>query len=288
MEVRPGEEYRLLDPEVPWDLPARPALVVVDVDGTLLNTNHDVGMATIEEMGRVRREGMDVLLASSRGPRAMLPILQQVGLVEPAVFIGSQGAFTGSYDEDGVLRTLDREPLPLSAARQVVLAAHTSGLAVSWYSADRWLVSRVDATIEREAQIVRDDPEVRDLMAEGDAPDKIMIIARGEADLDVLRALARELPGDLRAQVSNPTYLEVTHRDVDKSSAVRRHCTKHGIDPAAVVAIGDGPNDLGLFAYVGTSVAPANARDEVLAAADWITRSNDDDGVAWALRTLSP
>jgi hydroxymethylpyrimidine pyrophosphatase-like HAD family hydrolase len=125
-------------------------------------------------------------------------------------------------------------------------------------------------------------------MAEHDAPDKIMIIARDETDLDVLRDLARELPSGLRAQVSNPTYLEVTHRDVDKSSAVRRYCTKHGIDPAAVVAIGDGPNDLGLFAYVGTSVAPANAREEVLAAADWITRSNDDDGVAWALEALSP
>lgn len=262
--------------------------MVVDVDGTLLTTNHDVGTATVEEIARVRREGVDVLLASSRGPKAMLPILLRVGLVEPAVFIGSQGAFTGSYDEDGVLRTLDREPLPLSSARQVVLAAHTSGLAVSWFSADRWLVSRVDATIEREARIVRDEPELRDLTAEHDGPDKIMIIARDQADLEVLRALARELPGDLRAQVSNPTYLEITQRDVDKSSAVRRHCTQHGIDPAAVVAIGDGPNDLGLFAYVGTSVAPANAREEVLAAADRITRSNDDDGVAWALRSLVP
>ena len=57
---------------------------------------------------------------------------------------------------------------------------------------------------------------------------------------------------------------------------------------ATTVAIGDGPNDLGLFAFAGTSVAPANARPEVAAAATWSTRSNDDDGVAWALSVLVP
>lgn len=282
-----GTGRRLIGAEVLHELPAPPVLVVVDVDGTLLTTDHEVGAATVEEIGRVRRQGLGVLLASSRGPRAMLPILLQLGLVTPAVFVGSQGAFTGSYDADGALRTLVRRPVPLAAARPVVLAAHAAGLAVSWFGADRWLVSRIDATIEREARVVRDEPEVRDLVAERDPPDKLMIIARDEDDLDVLRTLARGLPGGLRAQVSNPTYLEITHRDVDKSSAVRRYCTQHGIDPAAVVAIGDGPNDLGLFASVGTSVAPANAREEVLAAADWITRSNDDDGVAWALKALS-
>ena len=55
-----------------------------------------------------------------------------------------------------------------------------------------------------------------------------------------------------------------------------------------MVAIGDGPNDLGLFTYAGTSVAPANARPEVLAAADWITTSNDDDGVGHAVALLVP
>jgi hydroxymethylpyrimidine pyrophosphatase-like HAD family hydrolase len=47
-------------------------------------------------------------------------------------------------------------------------------------------------------------------------------------------------------------------------------------------------DDLGLLAFAGTSIAPADARPEVAAAATWITRSNDDDGVAWALRVLVP
>lgn len=282
------EGNRSLGPDARQRLPAPPALFVIDVDGTLLNSSHGVGAATAVEVRRVGDRGIPVLLASSRGPRAMRPILLQLGLVEPAVFVGSQGAFTGSYDSDGVLQVLDQRPAPLAATRHVVTAATGAGLAVSWYQADRWLVSHLDPTIEREALIVGDAPVVHDLLDENTGPDKLMIIANDRRDLDVLHELASSMPDELMAQVSNPTYLEITGRGVDKASAVRRHCEHHGIEPASVVAIGDGPNDLGLFAYAGTSVAPINARAEVLAAADWHTRSNDDDGVAWALAVFTP
>jgi Cof subfamily protein (haloacid dehalogenase superfamily) len=267
-------------------LPARPALVVVDLDGTLLTSTHEVTAATVTEVRRVRASGVDVLPASSRGPRAMLPVLRALGL--PAEFVGSQGAFVGSYDVDGDLQPHVRRSAPLGAARTAVAAATAAGLAVSWFTADRWLVSHVDATVEREAGVVHDVPEVADLLAQHEGPDKLMIIARTPDDLPALRALARDLPATLDAQVSNPTYLEITGRGVDKAAAVRAYCTRRGIAAAGVVAMGDGPNDLGLLAFAGTGVAPANARPEVAAAATWVTRSNDDDGVAWALRVLVP
>jgi Cof subfamily protein (haloacid dehalogenase superfamily) len=274
----------LLDDSV--RLHVRPALIVIDLDGTLLTSAHRLTDATAAEVRRVRASGVDVLPASSRGPRAMLPVLRELGL--PAEFVGSQGAFLGSYDADGLLHPRARRSAPVEAARAAVAAATAAGLAVSWFAADRWLVSHVDATIEREARVVHDTPEVTDLLAQDDGPDKLMIIARTPDDLPALRALARDLPDTLVAQVSNPTYLEVTRRGVDKGAAVRGYCTQRGISAASVVAMGDGPNDLGLLAFAGTGVAPANARPEVAAAATWVTRSNDDDGVAWALRVLVP
>ncbi len=267
-------------------LPAPPALIVVDVDGTLLTSDHEVTAATAVQVRRVRASGVEVLAASSRGPRAMLPVLRALGL--PAEFVGSQGAFTGSYDAAGVLHPTVRIPAPMDAACAVVAAATGAGLAVSWFAADRWLVSHVDATIAREARVVHDAPEAADLLAPGDGPDKLMIIARTPDDLPVLRGLARDLPAGLTAQISNPTYLEITRQGVDKASAVREYCAKRGIAAERVVAIGDGPNDLGLLAFAGTGIAPANARAEVAAAATWMTRSNDDDGVAWALSVLVP
>jgi Cof subfamily protein (haloacid dehalogenase superfamily) len=267
-------------------LPVRPALVVVDLDGTLLTSAHEVTAATVTEVRRVRASGVDVLPASSRGPRAMLPVLRALGL--PAEFVGSQGAFVGSYDVGGDLHPHVRRSAPLDAARTAVAAATAAGLAVSWFAAERWLVSHVDATIEREAGVVHDVPEVADLLVQDEGPDKLMIITRTPDDLPSLRALARDLPDTLVAQVSNPTYLEITGRGVDKAAAVRGYSTQRRIAAASVLAMGDGPNDLGLLAFAGTGVAPANARPEVAAAATWVTRSNDDDGVAWALRVLVP
>jgi Cof subfamily protein (haloacid dehalogenase superfamily) len=277
----------LLRPGAPG-LPAPPALVVLDVDGTVLTSAHEVGAATAAQVRRVRRAGVEVLLASSRGPRAMLPVLTALGLTDGAEFVGTQGALTAGYDAAGALHVRDRRPAPVDAARAVVAAATGAGLAVGWYAGDRWLVSHVDPTIEREAWVVDDTPEVADLAAQTSGPDKLMIIAPAPSEVAVLRRLAAALPAELTAQISNPTYLEITHRGVDKASAVARWCARRGIAAARMIAIGDGPNDLGLFVLAGTSVATANARPEVAAAATWSTRSNDDDGVAWALEVLVP
>jgi hydroxymethylpyrimidine pyrophosphatase-like HAD family hydrolase len=76
---------------------------------------------------------------------------------------------------------------------------------------------------------------------------------------------------------SHERFLEITGEGVDKGWAVQRYCQAHGL------AIGDGPNDLPLFAFAGTSVAPANAHPDVRATATAVTADNDHDGVAKAL-----
>ena len=88
-------------------------LVAIDVDGTLLTSRHEVTPATAAAIERVRRAGVEVVLTTSRPPRALWPILRALGLTEPAVFIASQGALTGCYSADGQLRVLDRQPMPV-------------------------------------------------------------------------------------------------------------------------------------------------------------------------------
>ena len=263
-----------------------PRLVAIDVDGTLLTSGHELTAATVAALDHVRARGVEIVLATSRGPRALVELLWRTGLVEPSVFVGSQGAITGCYGDDG-LYVLDQRPASLASARQVVGDALSAGLSVHWFSGEHWLVSHVDRTVEAEVEVVRAEPEVRDLLSEERRPDKLMLIAPTD-DLAALRAVSAGLPSDLQAQPSNPTYLEITRRGVDKGSAMRRYCRRCDIPRSRVVAIGDGPNDLGLFAFAGTCVAPANAHEEVLEAATFLTASNDDDGVARALRMLVP
>ena len=126
---------RRLYPGAP-DLPVAPTLVVIDVDGTILTSAHEVGAATAAQVRRVRRAGVEVLLASSRGPRAMLPVVTALGLTDGAEFVGTQGALTAGYDTAGALHVHDRRPAPVDAAHAVVAAATAAGLAVGWYAGD--------------------------------------------------------------------------------------------------------------------------------------------------------
>ncbi len=275
------------------DLPAstsqftRARLVAIDVDGTLLTSDHRVSDATAAAIRRVRDRDVDVVLTTSRPPAALWPILRRLGLVEPAVFIGSQGAVTGSFSSTGRLRIIDQHPIPLDLARAAVSAALSAGLAMNWFSGQEWLVSHLDDAVRREARIVEWVPTVADLAAQPKGPDKLLAIAPSSAPA-TLAALVAALPAGLRAQTSNPTYLEITRADVDKASTLRTYCDQRGIPREGVIAIGDGMNDLAMLAFAGTAVAPANARPEVLAEVDLITASNDDDGVARALDELIP
>lgn len=281
------KRHRRLVPHEVAKLDTAPRLFALDLDGTVLNSDHKVSDATKAAITHVRQRGVEVVLASSRGPSAIEPILRLLQLTDPAVFVGSQGAITGSYATDGELTVIDRQPMPTDLARRLVMKASAAGFAVSWFAGPHWYVSLIDHTIEQEAQIVQIPPQIRDLLAEASAPDKLLLISPSP-DLTPLHMLAVDLPPGLAAQLSNPTYLEVTRSDVSKASAVEKFCKNRGIRATEVVAIGDGPNDLGLFAFAGISIAPANAWPQVLQAASFLVPSNDDDGVAYALTTLVP
>ncbi len=259
--------------------------MAIDVDGTLLTSRHEVTSATVEAVRRARERRTAVVLATSRPPAGIWPILERIGLVEPAVFIGSQGAIVGSFDTDGHLRVIEQRSMPLEPALMTARAALAAGLAVNWYSGAEWLVSHLDDQVRREARVVGFEPAVSDLFSQSDGPDKILLVAPAGGGA-VLTALAGALPRGLQAQTSNPTYLEVTRSDVDKASALRALCEQRRIPPHEVVAIGDGMNDLAMLAFAGTAIAPANAHPKVLAAADLVTTSNDNEGVARALDAL--
>lgn len=99
--------------------------------------------------------------------------------------------------------------------------------------------------------------------------------------------MARELAGtDASVTLPGPWTVEVSAAGVSKAAALAELCDELGIAAADVLALGDYPNDLPMLAWAGRGVAVANAHPEVLAAADEVTASNDEDGVALVLETL--
>ena len=81
--------------------------------------------------------------------------------------------------------------------------------------------------------------------------------------------------------------MEISAAGVSKATGLERYAGELGIDGAQVVAVGDMPNDLPMLAWAGRAVAVANAHPQVIAAADEVTASNDDDGVALLLEAIT-
>ena len=116
-----------------------------------------------------------------------------------------------------------------------------------------------------------------------------LMLRHPELSADDLLAHARELIGDLvevSHSSSHDALLEISAPGVSKASALAGVCAELGVGSEQVVAFGDMPNDLAMLSWAGWGVAVANAHADVLAAADEVTASNDDAGVARVLERL--
>ncbi|MGH3083778.1 MAG: HAD hydrolase family protein [Gaiellaceae bacterium] len=105
--------------------------------------------------------------------------------------------------------------------------------------------------------------------------------------IEELAAAAREVAGAaVTVSVSGGWVIEILAAGVNKAAALEELADGLGIKANEVVAFGDYPNDLPMLAWAGRSIAPASAHPEVLASVDYVTASNDDGGVAFAIEEL--
>src|SRR5680860_771438 len=200
---------------------------VIDVDGTLLTSSHQVSPVTRRAVAAALAAGVDVMLASSRYPGALRPVLDALRLPSQP-FIASQGAILGHFSEHGQLEIVERSPAPLEAAHTMSRTALKLGLSVSWYSGAQWLVPRIDDATALEAEITGTTPTVADLDLQTESPDKVMLISDTQ-HVESLRAAAEALPDGLQAQFSNPNYLEITAVGVDKGLTLQRFYRARGL-----------------------------------------------------------
>ncbi len=177
--------------------------------------------------------------------------------------------------------------MPLASARSVLLGAMERGLSVGWYVGDNAYIRAWDDALRFEYGVTKEQPIVApDLVDIGRAPHKVLCIA-GSSDLvPQLELLANEVPSDCVGQFSHTTYLEVTHRGVNKADALATLGRHLGIDLAEMTAMGDQENDIGMIQAAGVGIAMGNAIPAVHRAADWTTETNDRDGVAVAIARL--
>jgi Cof subfamily protein (haloacid dehalogenase superfamily) len=225
----------------------------------------------------VRDSGLDVVLVTARGPLTMRGIAAELGIEGTAIC--ANGALVVDLATQRIVRqrllesdvALElvhalRERLPgILFAVEHEAFAHEPG-----FSAWNW-------TPPAETRVA----DAVELLAD---PATKLILRHAGHDSVAIQDLARELVGERATVVaSGSEAVEVTAAGVNKATAV----AELGIPAGDVVAFGDYPNDIPMLTWAGRGVAMGNAHPDVIAIADEVTASNDEDGVALVLERLA-
>ena len=260
---------------------ARIALLVSDVDGTLVTTDKRLAPAEIEAVRKVVAAGVRFTLISSRPPRGMAAVALALGVDLP------MAAFNGGTIFAPDLSVLEANRLDADAAREALDMIHTAG-ANAWVYADgTWrLTDPKGPHVDHERRTIGFGPTVvsgfEDVIGR---IDKIVGVSEDRALLGRLGAEMGEILHD-RAEVeqSQAYYLDVTHPLANKGDGVKALCRRIGVELADTAVIGDMFNDVAMFGVAGFSAAMAQSPERVKSMADAVSpASNDDDGFARAV-----
>ena len=264
--------------------------IALDMDQTTLNEFGQLSEGTCRALKRAIGKGVHIVIASGRTFTSLPEDVLAIPGIEYAVT--SNGAAIYHVPSGRCLHRYLLTPrsveqvMALTAGEDVTYEAFVEGQAhadrtyvedPAAYGADALAAAYVRRTRCPEPDIVT---FLRDHIRELDGMD---IVLRDHTEKARLwRMLEREVP-ELYVTSSIERLLELAHRDAGKHSGLRFVLEQLGISRQETAAFGDGDNDAQMLAFAGTGIAVANATPACLAAADMVTKSNREDGVAYAM-----
>ncbi|HEY1610453.1 MAG TPA: Cof-type HAD-IIB family hydrolase [Paraburkholderia sp.] len=261
-------------------------LIATDLDGTLLNADHQVDPFTVATVGTLAAQGVPFVIATGRHHRDVAGIRDVLG-IRPYL-ITSNGARVHAPDDTLV----HARNLPAQSVRRIVqpqIAGDHDRLIVSLYSDDEWLIDRDAPELLAFHQDSGFRYHVADLGAHrGDGISKVLYIG-DPADLAHVAAnLSREFGDSLYVTHSLPDCLEVMAAEVSKGRALRVVLERLEIDASCCVAFGDNMNDTDLLETAGHPFMMNNANPDLIARLPSVPRigNNFEAGVAHHLRKL--
>ena len=257
------------------DRPSSIALVISDIDGTLITSNHEVTKATAAAAAKLYERGIELSLASSRPPRSILPLADALKLSGP--FAAFNGALV--VKRNGEL--LARSGLSPKTIAEVKAIADHFGIGVWVYDEIDWWAPWRDSFVDREEHTSGFSPRIEgyeDRITR--EANKLTVVGKPDLVAKAERRVLTELGDRVSASKSKPRFLDVTAFGIHKGTVVVRLAELLNILTERVAVIGDGPNDVEMFKQAGVSIALGQGVDEVKEAATYLTTSNDDEG--WA------
>lgn len=259
-------------------------IIALDLDGTLTNHDKVVTPKTREALLHAAAQGATIVLASGRPTYGIEPVAECLELHE-------HGGYILSYNGGNIVNAKTGEKLFSQFLPDPVIPilykyAKEKHHALLGY-AGKEIVTEMpdDQYVREESRINKMNIRKVDNLLEALEPHPTKLLMTGDP-ADMLKAeeeLSEILGEKMDIFRSAPFFLELVPKGIDKAQSLLRLMAKINLTPADMIAFGDGYNDLSMLKLAGMGVAMANAAPEVRAEADYVTLSNEEDGVAAAL-----
>lgn len=264
-------------------------LIAFDIDDTLLNSAGKILDSTKAAVKKALENDIKVVLCSGRPLAGVQSFLEELEIVDEDQYVIT---FNGAVIESVTGHLISKSILTNDIYRSIVNFAdqhhvpynvldenstiYTSNLDVNWITVVQAWENLAGILIRTPDQLPSDFSIVKAVfVGEIDELDQIesMVHAAFDNQCYVVRAA--------------PNFLELMHQDVNKGAALKALSEKLNIAPEEVIVFGDEKNDLPMFDFAGTAVAMGNGSSFMKQRADFVTKSNDEDGIAFALNELN-
>jgi Cof subfamily protein (haloacid dehalogenase superfamily) len=261
-------------------------LFAIDVDGTLLDSSHRLKEVVRDAVCRLSAAGIQVVLATARGPQAVRDIVRQFDF--SPWLIGFSGAWIGEFDAGSLQPKNVRsdERIPGVEAGSILSTAISHNVEPNVFTPESWRVRTMTEEILKECAIVNLRPtQTSELMTMGERPSKIMLISRLD-QVTALKQIEESVRAIATATFSKSNYLEILAAGVNKAKALATLASALELELSEVAAIGDAANDLEMLNEAGFALAMGNASDRLKSVADLVFGTNDNAGVVEAVDTI--
>ena len=256
-------------------------LLVLDLDGTLTNSKKEITPPTLEALIDIQEKGVKVVLASGRPVYGILPIAEQLHLADYGSYIlGFNG---GRIIDCRTKEEIYNQTLPDNLIMDLFdIIKKYPGLDILTYTDDSILSGiKPNKYTELESKI-NHMPIVRTsdfANAAPKNPNKFLVTGNPKIIAQCKEEVKSYYRHKLSIYCSDPFFLEIMPKDIDKGNSLVRLLESTGIPAEEMICCGDGYNDITMIELAGLGVAMENAQPIVRSLADYITKSNDEDGV---------
>lgn len=262
--------------------------IFLDMDGTLLNS---AGVVSANNIVGIKDSGLKATLVSARAPIEMAAAITQLGLTAPQ--IAFNGGMIFQPQVNGTNKIMEAYPIKSQTSFQLIswLNQHYPDVCLSYYTKDRWITDKINSGIEIEMKLTGLKPSLTaQRTLNSDAQNGIFKVMLIILDKNVLLKVQAELLAlgleGITIQQSGTSYLEITSQDATKAQGLAYIMHEQNLLKDQTAAFGDGHNDLPMLTAVGTPIVMGNALEVIKTAGKFITKTNDEDGVAYGIKNF--